>query len=52
MSTRMNTRNASNGATKGRADTFLQRTWNRWEDYTEKKGRVMTADHLRPLNGK
>ena len=40
----------SNGA--NRADTVLQRTWQRWEDYTAKKGKAMVARHYSPLCGR
>lgn len=35
-----------------RADTILQRTWHRWEDYTSKKGKAMVARHYLPLGGR
>lgn len=45
MENRMNSQ--SNGA--NRADTVLQRTWQRWEDYTAKKGKAMVARQYLPL---
>lgn len=35
-----------------RADTVLQRAWNRWEDYTTQKGKAMVARHYLPLGGR
>lgn len=37
----------SNGA--NRADTVLQRTWQRREDETDKKGKAAVARHYLPL---
>jgi len=46
-----NKMNSQSGRTN-RTDTVLQRAWNRWEDYTAKKGKAMVARQHLPLGGR